>query len=632
MSFNYTQIIREIKSKFECKIHPDTKFKGYCSTCSLNVCEKCLRNNSLHFGHQLFYFSKLVLSERQIKYYQTLYLFCKYYLNCVKEIVVELLSDLSDINIKEKKLVLGLKSQLKNAYKFFHKLNLYQMHYTKFVLSTYLSCKKIGYFNFQVIQNVYNIKLNSVLIPDLADKDIINKVKTIIDFLRCTKSNNNILKTSDGELPQTVYSYVEYNTLKNPKINVYTVKPPGVDIYVTKGEIFEPKDEDFSSDNESNNNKDKDKEKEKSNDINKTNEKNEIINNTEKKEPSSNNINNDKIINNNSINSEINEDKKEETKNNNIKIKTIIQIEEKKISTSTSPNPIDKKIPKISITEESKSKSTPPFQNPPFKVISKKKKAETKKTESFLTSEKISEEFSEEIRNKFYSDITSQNQSSNESIKKLIYENLKKPCPDEVEYKDKIQYIYHDKATNKDIVCHYFGEFKKGTMKRHGRGLFIWEDGESYLGYWANDKREGKGTNTYANGNTYQGNYRNGKKEGLGVYKWKNGDLYSGHWKSDMKEGKGTYDFANGDVYEGMFKNDKINGKGIYTWANKIGYEGQFKNNKVEKNGILKYIEDNIIFKNKENINSALNKKDDIDNNDNEEKNEDKEEDIKNEK
>ena len=81
-----------------------------------------------------------------------------------------------------------------------------------------------------------------------------------------------------------------------------------------------------------------------------------------------------------------------------------------------------------------------------------------------------------------------------------------------------------------------------------------------------------------------------------------------------------------------MFKNDKINGKGIYTWANKIGYEGQFKNNKVEKNGILKYIEDNIIFKNKENINSALNKKDDIDNNENEEKNEDKEEDIKNEK
>ena len=195
MSFNYTQIIREIKSKFECKIHPDTKFKGYCSTCSLNVCEKCLRNNSLHFGHQIFYFSKLVLSERQIKYYQTLYLFCKYYLNCVKEIVVELLSDLSDINIKEKKLVIGLKSQLKNAYKFFHKLNLYQMHYTKFVLSTYLNCKKLGYFNFQIIQNVYNIKLNSVRIPDLDDKDIINKVKTMIDFLRCTKDNNNVLKS-----------------------------------------------------------------------------------------------------------------------------------------------------------------------------------------------------------------------------------------------------------------------------------------------------------------------------------------------------------------------------------------------------------------------------------------------------
>ena len=87
----------------------------------------------------------------------------------------------------------------------------------------------------------------------------------------------------------------------------------------------------------------------------------------------------------------------------------------------------------------------------------------------------------------------------------------------------------------------------------------------------------------------------------MGVYKWKNGDLYSGYWKNDMKNGNGTYDFANGDVYEGMFENDKINGKGTYTWANKIGYKGQFKNNMVEKNGILKYIDDNIIFKNKEN-------------------------------
>ena len=644
ISFNYPQMVREIKSTFECKIHPNTKLNSYCSSCSLNICEKCLRNNSVHIGHQIFYYSKLVLSERHIKYYQTLYLFCKYYLNCIKEIVVELLSDLSDINIKEKKLIIGLKSQLKSAYKFFNKLNSYQMHYTKFVLSTYLNCKKLGYFNFQIIQNVYNIKLNSVRIPDLDDKDIINKVKTMIDFLRCTKDNNNVLKSFDGELPKTVYSYVEYNTLKNPKVNIYSVKPPAIDAYITKGEIYELKDDDVSSDNEQNeksgennikddeknkgNENQNDKGKEKENEENNIKEDNASNINNEKNESNNNTNNDNNIINNNSINSEINEDQKNEEKNN-IKVKTIIQVEEKKISTSPSPNLIDKKIPKIQVIEESKSKSTPPFQNPPSNPLSKKKKLEPKK-ESLYSSQKENEEFEEEIRNKFFGDIT--NQSNNENIKKLIYENLTKTCPEEVEYRDKIQYIYHDKATNKDIICHYFGEFKKGTMKRHGRGLFIWEDGESYLGYWANDKREGEGTNTYANGNTYQGYYKNGKKEGLGVYKWKNGDLYSGNWKNDMKDGKGLYEFANGDVYDGMFKNDKINGNGLYTWANKIGYKGQFKNNTVEKNGILRYTltkdnDDNIIFKNKENNNSSINKKED-----NDEKNEVAETDNKNEK
>ena len=102
-----------------------------------------------------------------------------------------------------------------------------------------------------------------------------------------------------------------------------------------------------------------------------------------------------------------------------------------------------------------------------------------------------------------------------------------------------------------------------------------------------------------------------------------------------MKEGKGIYKFANGDVYDGMFKNDKINGEGTYTWANKIGYKGQFKNNMVEKDGILKYLvtkdSDDIsnIFKNKENIKH----KNEINGNFIEdEKDDEKEDEIKNEK
>ena len=652
MNYNYTQMVREIKSAFECKIHPNTRFNSYCHSCKLNICEKCLGKNSPHVGHHIFYFSKIILSEKYTKYYQTLYFFCKYYLNCIKDIVVELLSDLSDINIKEKKLIIGLKSQLKTAYKIFHKLNTYQMHYTKYVLSTYLNCKRLGYFNYQIIKNVYSIKLNSVRIPDLDDKDILNKVKTIIDFLRCTKDNNNILKDSDSELPNTVYSYVDYNTISNPKINMYSVKPPFIEAYVETGETYEPKENNIHNDNELNekqnkknedkniintninNNEDKTEEntEEKSKTENKNveseinKEKSNNINNIT--ETNTNNINNK--INNNSINSEINEEEKNSNiNNNNIKIKNI-QTEDKK----TSSSPITSSHTRSQIIEESKSKSTPPLQNIPNHIPTNIKKLESKK-ESLYASNRITYEFEEEIRNKFFGDIT--NQSNNENIKKLIYDHLTKTCPEEVEYKDKVEYIYHDKLTNKDISCCYFGEFKKGTLKRHGRGLFIWKDSETYLGYWANDKRDGDGTNTYANGNTYQGHYKNGKKEGYGVYKWKNGDIYSGYWKNDMKDGKGLYKFANGDVYDGMFKNDKINGKGLYTWANKIGYKGQFKNNMVEKNGILKYTvnrenNDGNIFNNKENNNSSKSRNEDFENSIEEEKNEINENDIKNDK
>ena len=171
-------------------------------------------------------------------------------------------------------------------------------------------------------------------------------------------------------------------------------------------------------------------------------------------------------------------------------------------------------------------------------------------------------------------------------IKEIIYANLPQSCNEEVEYRENIKYIYLDKNKKKEINCFYHGEFKKGTQIRHGRGLFVWDDGEFYLGYWVNDKREGIGKNRYKNGNIYEGSYKKGKKDGDGIYKWKNGDKYTGKWKNDMKEGKGIYEYSNGDVYEGYFKKDKIHGNGVYTWANKITFRGEFKNNLIDKESI----------------------------------------------
>ena len=556
INYKYYEIIRKIKQYFECQIHTNNKYIAYCSICNINICDKCLNNSLHHIGHTIFYFQKIMLLEKQVKYYRTIYYLCTFYLKRIREIVIELLSDLSDIIISEKKTeeysrLLNIKSQLKNAYKHFYKQNIYQMQYAKNNLELFIYCKKWGYINYQVIKNIYNIKLNSVKIPELQDKDIINKIEIMIDFM---KNNNNILMPSDMEHPTTFYSYIDYNS-KNPKVNIYTVKLSSMLFDINRGEIFNPNNiNDSNSDIETN--------------ISENINENDNINKI--------NINENNNINNKSNNFIILKEKKYEDLNNINN--RIISLKENlsKINNSINNHKI------IEINENNniiKNKIYQDVYQDEEYYYKTKNKNNLKENKNINKINYIKEENSP---NK----INNNNISSNEKIKNYIYSSLSKTSKEEVEYRDNIQYIYLDKNAKKEINCKYYGEFKKGTLKRHGRGLFIWEDGEIYLGYWANDKREGEGTNTYPNGNIYQGNYKNGKKEGDGIYKWKNGDKYKGKWKNDMKDGKGIYEYSNGDIYDGYFKKDKIDGNGSYTWANKITYKGQFKNNLIDKKGI----------------------------------------------
>ena len=59
---------------------------------------------------------------------------------------------------------------------------------------------------------------------------------------------------------------------------------------------------------------------------------------------------------------------------------------------------------------------------------------------------------------------------------------------------------------------YYEGEVLKGTEIRHGRGLWIGEC--LYEGYWRNDKRHGKGLFIFDDGNYTLGDFRDGKPYG----------------------------------------------------------------------------------------------------------------------
>ena len=512
------------KNNFECKFHPDNKYMAYCSNCEMNICQKCLINNLSHIEHKIFIYNDIMPSEKQTKFYKALFLFSKNYLKKIKEIIIEIYNDLSEFHENDKNngskyLIENIQKQLKKVFKNFYIKNYYQLEYIKKTISVFCEMKDLQFINYQIINNLSDIKINSVKVPDLLDQHVIIKAKTMIEFM--IYNSNNILKSNESIPPTTIYRYKSnQNEISVDSFNIEKLKI--FDIIKNSGIIYKPN---FQFNNN-------------------------FITKYKNEEQYQNNINEK----NNIINDEINT--KQDKENN---IKEILPI-----SNENKQNIINRK---NNIIEDDKN------------VSNNKNNIEDKNIKN-----------NDNSINTIKKDDNILNNLDCNLIKKYIFENFPIPSIDDVEFKKDVPYLYYDKNLQKNINCKYHGEFKKNTLIRHGRGLFIWEDGEYYLGYWLNDKREGKGINYYSNGDIYEGEYRNGKKEGKGIYKWKNGDKYEGDWRNDMKEGEGKYKCNNGDKYVGLFKMDKIEGNGLYIWANKNTYKGQFKNNEIEGKGILNYI------------------------------------------
>ena len=66
------------------------------------------------------------------------------------------------------------------------------------------------------------------------------------------------------------------------------------------------------------------------------------------------------------------------------------------------------------------------------------------------------------------------------------------------------------------------------TEMRHGKGKFIWPDGEVYEGYWLFDKMHGFGRKIYEDGTVYTGGWLNSLHNGEGKITLSNGDTYEG--------------------------------------------------------------------------------------------------------
>ncbi len=132
----------------------------------------------------------------------------------------------------------------------------------------------------------------------------------------------------------------------------------------------------------------------------------------------------------------------------------------------------------------------------------------------------------------------------------------------------------------------------------NGYGVYIWENGDMYSGFWENDKKEYWGAYFWKD-DFFIGRYKQGKstdhgiyfksdgepkikvdsetpnktgsvagncKNGFGVYVWESGNIYAGMWKNDEQHGFGSKYWLDGDFYMGLYNDGNRQDRGIYVW------------------------------------------------------------------
>ncbi|HAP02077.1 MAG TPA: hypothetical protein DCQ93_09160 [Bacteroidetes bacterium] len=140
----------------------------------------------------------------------------------------------------------------------------------------------------------------------------------------------------------------------------------------------------------------------------------------------------------------------------------------------------------------------------------------------------------------------------------------------------------------------YTGEYYNGA--RTGLGEYVWANGSFYFGHFLNGKLDGKGYYQDNNGKIQSGTFTDGVlsssydidwngscisgdcSNGIGIYLWEDGDSYIGEWKNGIQDGYGRMDWKDGSFYYGHFSANVLDGKGYYHSAEGKIMDGYFEN------------------------------------------------------
>lgn len=133
---------------------------------------------------------------------------------------------------------------------------------------------------------------------------------------------------------------------------------------------------------------------------------------------------------------------------------------------------------------------------------------------------------------------------------------------------------------DKEANGYYEGDLDANGLPT-GYGIFTWNDGDVYSGYYSAGKRHGMGRLTLADGTIYKGEWKNDRPDGDFEILWPNNRA---HFWGKMQNGKyhgfGTMNYSNGCAYSGQWVNGLCHGEGTFTQENGMLYRGEFRNDR----------------------------------------------------
>ena len=103
------------------------------------------------------------------------------------------------------------------------------------------------------------------------------------------------------------------------------------------------------------------------------------------------------------------------------------------------------------------------------------------------------------------------------------------------------------------------GSYEGGCSKEgKADGYGIASGTDRYEGDFALGRPHGKGSYIWADGERYDGEFLNGRMTGKGSYKFKNGERYEGEFVDGMRSGRGTQYSDSGESETGEWRNNKL--------------------------------------------------------------------------